>query len=108
MTPLEQRVRHALQNAGSPNLSTWAGLMALYRADREAFYLLACDGVGDDADATVRALGDLANRIRFVVRSTYQIEPGSSTSEAVLISRGEIPCLFRLNWPLTSSASCWK
>src|SRR5712692_7939663 len=87
MTPIEQRVRHALENAGNLNLSPWAGLMALYRADREAFYLLACDGVSDEADATLRALADLASRIRLVVRSTYQIEPGSSTSEALLHSR---------------------
>ena len=87
MTPTEQRVHNALENAGNLNLSPWAGLMALYRADREAFYLLACDGVSDEAEATLRALADLANRIRFVVRSTYQIEPGGSTAEACLLSR---------------------
>src|SRR5207248_1466743 len=41
----------------------------------------------DEADARLRDLADLANRIRFVVRSTYQIEPGNSASEAALISR---------------------
>ena len=87
MTPIEQRVHNALEKTGNLNLSPWAGLLTLYRADREAFYLLACDGVGDDADAAVRALAELANRIRFVVRSTYQIEPGGSTSEACLLSR---------------------
>ena len=28
MTPIEQRVRHALENSGSLNLSPWAGLMS--------------------------------------------------------------------------------
>jgi hypothetical protein len=87
MTPIETRVRSALENTGGLNASPWAALMALHCADREAFYLLACDGVSDDADVPVRALADLANQIRFVVRSTYQIEPGSTTSEALLISR---------------------
>src|SRR5262249_19839527 len=84
---IESRTRRALGEVLTPSLSAWAGLMAIYHADREAFYLLACDGVGDDADSALRALADLASRIRFVVRSTYQVEPGSSPSEAVLISR---------------------
>ncbi|MBI2806631.1 MAG: hypothetical protein HYX68_16745 [Planctomycetes bacterium] len=87
MNPTEIRVRSALEKTGSSSLSAWPALMALYRSDREAFYLLACDGVNDEADANLRALADLANRIRFVVRSTYQIEPGGSTSEACLLSR---------------------
>ena len=61
--------------------------MALYRSDREAFYLLACDGVSEHADAGIRSLADLASRIRYLIRSTYQIEPGSLPSEAILISR---------------------
>lgn len=87
MNPIEVRVRSALQKAGGPSLEPWSALMALYGADREAFYLLACEGVSDDADATVRNLADVAHRIRFVVRSTYQIEPGNTPSEVVLISR---------------------
>ncbi len=87
MTPIEEWVRSALEKAGGLKLSPWAALMTLYRGDREAFYLLACDGVSDEADAILLTLADLANRIRFVVRSTYQIEPGSSTSEACLVSR---------------------
>jgi hypothetical protein len=87
MNPVETRVRSALAKTGSLSLAPWSALMALYRAEREAFYLLACDGVGDDTDATIRALADLASRIRFVVRSTYQFEPGDPAAEAVLISR---------------------
>jgi hypothetical protein len=87
MNPIEARVRSALEKTGSLSASPWAALMALYRTDREAFYLLACEGVGDDADATIRAQADVANQVRFVVRSTYQIEPGGSPAEAVLISR---------------------
>jgi|GEM_PF-2384115 len=87
MNPIEARVRSALERTGGLDLSPWPALMALYRSDREAFYLLACDGLSDNADASIRKLADLANQIRFVVRSTYQFEPGSSTSEAVLISR---------------------
>ncbi len=87
MNPIEARVRSALGKTGIPSLEPWSALMALYGTDREAFYLLACEGVSDDADATVRNLADLAHRLRFVVRSTYQIEPGNTPSEAVLISR---------------------
>jgi hypothetical protein len=87
MNPIETRVRSALAKTGSLSLAPWPALMALYRTDREAFYLLACEGVGDDADATIRAQADVANQVRFVVRSTYQIEPGGSPAEAVLISR---------------------
>src|SRR5687768_10638265 len=82
MNPTEARVRSALAKIGSSGVAPWPALMALYRSDREAFYLLACDGVSDDADATVRNLADLAHRIRFIVRSTYQIEPGNTPSEA--------------------------
>ena len=84
---IEEQVCDTLKTTGNGELSPWSALMALYRDNREAFYILACDGVGDEADETVRKLADLANRIRFVVRSTYQIEPGNSASEAVLISR---------------------
>ena len=65
MTPIEARVRNALENVEA--LSPWAGLIALYRADREAFYLLACDGVSEEADPTLRNLADLARQIRRVV-----------------------------------------
>ncbi len=39
MNAVEQRVLAALENA--PGASHWESLMALFRADREAFYLLA-------------------------------------------------------------------
>jgi hypothetical protein len=87
MNPIEARVRSALAKTGTSSVVPWPALMALYHADREAFYLLACDGVSDDADVAVRNLADLAHRIRFVVRSTYQIEPGNTPSQPVLISQ---------------------
>jgi hypothetical protein len=72
MSPIEQRVLEALAQA--PGASSWESLLAIYRADREAFYLLACDGVSADATPRLVELADLARRVRDAVRGTYQIE----------------------------------
>jgi hypothetical protein len=90
MTTLETRVRHALANNSAPGRSPWSGLMALFQSDREAFYLLACDGVSADADSGVRQLAELAQQVRSIVRGTYQIVPGENGKPASIQSRSGI------------------
>lgn len=72
MTDLDMRVRRGLGNDWNAALSPWEGLMRLYESDREAFYMLACDGVRD-GDAITRPLADLAKRVRAAVRATYSV-----------------------------------
>ena len=64
MTNLETRVRKGLGSEWTPTHSSWEGLMRLYEADREAFYLLACDGLSDGDEVTFSPLADLAHRVR--------------------------------------------
>jgi hypothetical protein len=59
--------------------------MELFRRDREAFYLLGCDGVRGTARENVRQLAELAKQLREVVRSTFQIR-STETGAAVLES----------------------
>src|SRR5437868_1045980 len=72
MNAVEQRVLAALRDA--PGASLWESLMALFRADREAFYLLACEGVSAEAPARLVELAELARRVREAVRGSYQVE----------------------------------
>jgi hypothetical protein len=81
MNNLEQRVLDALGD--SPGTSSWESLMALFRSDREAFYLLACDGAGAEASARLLELAGLARRIREAVRGTYQIESSEEGAHIV-------------------------
>jgi hypothetical protein len=72
MNAVEQRVLDALGHA--PRASLWESLMAVFRADPEAFYLLACDGVSAEAPAGLVELAELARRVREAVRGSYQVE----------------------------------
>ena len=49
MSSIEQRVLAALGN--DEQRSQWEQLISLFQADKEAFYLLACDGVTSEATA---------------------------------------------------------
>jgi hypothetical protein len=91
MNAVEQRVVNAL--AGAAGASHWESLMALFRADREAFYLLACDGVGAEAPAGLIELAELARRIREAVRGSYQIESAADGAYLVgpRVERSFIP-----------------
>lgn len=72
MSAVEQRVLQALGDA--PGASQWESLITIFQADREAFYLLACDGVSDPASPKLSELADLARQVRNAVRGSYQIE----------------------------------
>jgi hypothetical protein len=72
MNAVEQRILGALGDGAGASL--WESLMALFQADREAFYLLACDGVRAEAPARLVELAELARRVREAVRGSYQIE----------------------------------
>ena len=86
MMTLEQRVRAALGDDG--RVSPWQSLMSLFRADREAFYALACGGTQASGDEHLRELADLAAKIRSAVRQTYDVVPTSDG--AILESSGGI------------------
>ena len=83
MTDLVTRVRKGLGSEWTPTHSSWAGLMRLYEADREAFYLLACDCLSD-GDEVTRSLADLAQRVRAAVRSTYRIDLHDGSGNATI------------------------
>jgi hypothetical protein len=72
MNAVEKRILEALRN--STGASLWESLIALFRADREAFYLLACDGVSAEAPARLVELAELARRVRAAVRGSYQVD----------------------------------
>jgi hypothetical protein len=93
MTDLQKRVRSGLGSDWDPSRSRWEGLMRLFEADREAFYLLACEGLDADGDEVTRPLADLAGRVRSAVRGTFRVEHHGSDEVAVLIPRsgGTIP-----------------
>jgi hypothetical protein len=78
---IKERVRHALESAKNSTRLPWDELMAVYRGDREAFYLLACDGVSEDADQSLRTLSALAQTIRAgawnLPNRASQLWPGS-------------------------------
>ena len=57
MTSLEQRVRAALGD--STGQSPWEQLIALFQADREAFYRVACEGMSSQAEGKLRELEGL-------------------------------------------------
>lgn len=86
MMDLEMRVRSGLGSDWSEVLSPWEGLMRLYTADREAFYLLACDGIRD-GDEVTRPLADLAQHVRSAVRSTYRIEQQEGSGNTIITPR---------------------
>ena len=89
MTDLATRVRGGLGNDWNPTLSPWEGLMKLYEADREAFYLLAREGA-DESDEAMLLLVDLARRVHAAVQGTYRIEqPGQDGLAAVKPRSGE-------------------
>lgn len=91
MSSLTGRVLAALGE--NLNRDSWQSLIDLFRADPEAFYLLACAALPENAPTEVHRLGVTAARIRTAVRESYQIEP--TANGAVLISfsgdRTDIP-----------------
>lgn len=83
MTDLGTRVRRGLGSEWDSTRSPWEGLMRLYEADREAFYLLACDGLSS-GDEVTRPLADLARRVRSAVRCTYRVKQQGGSGTAVI------------------------
>jgi hypothetical protein len=81
MNVVEQRILQALGDA--PGASSWESLLAIFRADREAFYLLACDGVSSEAPERLVALAGLARRVRDALRGSYQIESSDGGAHLV-------------------------
>ena len=78
MKALEDRIQAAL-NEG-PGLSSWETLIRIFNADREAFYLLASEGVASDAPPRLGELADLARRVRDAVRGSYEIVSSADTA----------------------------
>jgi len=91
MKDLQSRVRSGLGGDWHSALSPWEGLVRLYEADPEAFYLLACDGLADGGDEMTRPVADLAQEVRSAVRSTYRIEQQSGSRDAVIESGSGVP-----------------
>jgi hypothetical protein len=81
MNAVEQRILEALGDGAGA--SHWESLMALFRADREAFYLLACDGVGAEAPARFVELAELARQVREAVRGSCQVESSDDGAHLV-------------------------
>lgn len=84
MTDLTTRVRTALGGGWDADRSPWEGLVRLFEADADAFYLLACDGLepaqakgasdGSD-DPALAPLSNLARRVRKAVHGSYHLTP---------------------------------
>jgi len=89
MTDLLTRVREALGGEWQTGLSPWEGLIRLYEANREAFYLLAL--AGEQADPEIERLGLLARRVRKAVRSSYRLTPPSGGEGQIETANDRIP-----------------
>jgi hypothetical protein len=64
--------------------------MRLYEADREAFYLLACDGDRAEVASSFRPLADLAQQVRAAVRGAFRlVSPSEAAGPAVQTSGGD-------------------
>jgi hypothetical protein len=87
MTDLQTRVLRGLGSDWDSGNSLWEGLMRLYEADREAFYLLACEGLSDNGDELTQLLADLARQVRSAVRGTYRFEQHGDSGETVIKPR---------------------
>ena len=72
MIGMTERIQSALGNGAGASLCE--SLMALFQADDEAFYLLACDGARSDDPAWLVEIAELAKRVRDAVRGSYQVE----------------------------------
>src|SRR5947199_202310 len=68
MTDLIARVHAALGSDWKASRSPWEGLIRLYEADSDAFYLLASDGLSGEEDSLLQALAALARQVRLVIR----------------------------------------
>jgi len=89
MTDLLTRVRKALGDQWQTSRSPWDGLIRLYEADREAFYLLACDGVQSDTE--IERLGLLARRVKKAVRSSFRLAVPTGGEGQVETANDRIP-----------------
>ncbi len=89
MTDLLTRVREALGGEWQADRSPWEGLIRLYEADREAFYLLACEG--EQENPKIERLGLLARRVRKAVRSAYRLVPPSGGEGQVESMNDRLP-----------------
>jgi hypothetical protein len=63
--------------------------MRLYEADREVFYLLACDGARSGLASSFFPLAELAQQIRAIVRGGYRLAAPSERAGPVVQSSAE-------------------
>lgn len=91
MTTLEKRVSVVLEKGKVSPDALWQALIELFRRDREAFYLLACDGVSRAAHTNIRKLADLARQVRNAIRRTYQVTSTENGAAVELASGESIP-----------------
>src|SRR5947209_20551724 len=82
MISLEQRILAALGSDGQT--SPWEQLIALFQADREAFYLLVNEDMAEGTVSKFRELADLAAQVAIAVRESYHIATthGGATLES--------------------------
>lgn len=84
ITNLNQRIAAALQ--AEECSSPWAELMRLFAVDREAFYLLACDGAGPQTDSRTQQLAALAAHVRTAIAETYEFVARDGGADLITFS----------------------
>jgi hypothetical protein len=84
MISLEERIRAAL--GSEVRLSAWEQLSSLFRADREAFFLLLCDADRGESALNLGELSDLAARVGAAIRESYGIEGADGGANVVSFS----------------------
>ncbi len=88
MTDLNARLHTALGGDWERTRSPWEGLMRLYEADREAFYLLACEGAASGVAPSFAPLAELAQQVLAAVRGGYRLVlPSEASGPAVQTGR---------------------
>ena len=74
--------------------------MRLFETDREAFYLLATNGLPGEAASELQQVVDLAAGVRMAVRESYWIQPSSTGADVVAYSGNRLPIPERLIEPV--------
>jgi hypothetical protein len=91
VTDLTLRARTALGSDWNFDRSPWEGLMRLFEADADAFYLLACEEPAGQEDSLVGPLNVLAVRVRKAIRASYRLVPPTNGDGEVVTASDRIP-----------------
>jgi hypothetical protein len=102
MTDLNVRVRTALGSEWSSDRPAWEGLLRLFEADADAFYLLACEELGGQEDSLVHPLHAFARGVRAAIRVSYRLVPPTNGDGQVVTTndRMTVPAdlFLRVQW----------